>query len=173
MVEDHGHNGCEEKEDRNKCLYKAVFWKKPSSVELLCSITRNIFKCYRTSLDNAAFLQSSSFCVWQGRQGAALGKMIRAAISRSYHRHVVPAAALHKLQRSFCYSENILARMYCTMMRAGQVNLSGHSCRCSASELFYVHRDPIKEWLVCKDRTNLILWSIWICKYKVFICIYI
>lgn len=39
----------------------------------------------------------------------------------------------------------------------------------TTSELYYAPCESIKEWLVSKDRTNLILWSVWMYMYKVFV----
>lgn len=56
VVEDHGHNGCEEKEVENKCLYKVDLWKKPFSAELFRTITLNVLECGLTSLERATNL---------------------------------------------------------------------------------------------------------------------
>lgn len=50
-VEDHSHNGCEEKEVKKNCLYKADLWNKPSSAELLCTIALNVLECGLTKLE--------------------------------------------------------------------------------------------------------------------------
>lgn len=58
VVEDHGHNGYEEKRSRNKCLYKADLWKKPSIAELFCTIPLNVLACGLTRLERTTNLNA-------------------------------------------------------------------------------------------------------------------